>query len=218
MIEIIDLVKKYRSRHGVKTVFSGLSFTIPSNKNVAIIGRNGAGKSTLLRLLAGIDSPDKGRIRCTGRISWPVGLTGGLQGSMTGRDNVRFVSRIQGASKEETKKIICKVMEFADIGEFFDRPINTYSSGMKGRLGFGLSLAFDFEYYLVDEAMSVGDAHFKAKAAAAVKEKLGSGNIILVTHGMSQVKAMCDIVVLLRDGKAEIYEDVDAGIFEYRKA
>ncbi len=217
MIELRNITKFYRSIHGRHYVFRDLNFVIPEGKNVAIIGRNGAGKSTLMRLLGGIDIPDAGRIITSKSISWPVGLSGGFQGSLSARDNVKFVCRVYGKKGEELRERMTFVREFADIGHHFDQPVKTYSTGMKARVGFGLSLAFDFDYYLVDEAMSVGDAHFKAKATAAFQNRIDGAKIILVTHGMSQVRKLCDYVLVVDDGKLHAYEDVEEGIAEYLK-
>ncbi|CAB3626846.1 ABC transporter ATP-binding protein [Achromobacter pestifer] len=215
MIRLQSVTKSYRTNGGRKFVFRDLTIDIPSNKNVAIIGKNGAGKSTLMRLLGGQDAPDKGRIITDKSISWPVGLSGGFQGSLTGRQNVKFVARVHGAVGDRMTDVVRYVQEFADIGDYFDQPVNTYSSGMRGRVAFGLSLAFDFDYYLVDEAMSVGDAHFKRKAADAFKERVDRAHILLVTHGMSQVRSMCDMVLLLKDGQLIPYEDIEKGIAAY---
>uniref|UniRef100_A0A914Y2L4 ABC transporter domain-containing protein n=1 Tax=Panagrolaimus superbus TaxID=310955 RepID=A0A914Y2L4_9BILA len=147
-----------------------LNLEIPSGKSVAFIGRNGAGKSTLLRMIGGIDRPDSGKIITNKTISWPVGLAGGFQGSLTGRENVKFVARLY-AKQEELKEKIEFVEEFAELGKYFDMPIKTYSSGMRSRLGFGLSMAFKFDYYIVDEVTAVGDARFKEKCAQLFKER-----------------------------------------------
>lgn len=217
MIKIENVTKSYlHHKAGRKYVFQDLSFTIPSGKNIAIIGKNGAGKSTLMNLLAKVDSPDSGRIITEQSISWPVGLSGGFQGSLSARENVKFIARTQGFRGLEMQEKVKFVEEFAEIGDYFDLPTKTYSSGMKGRVAFGLSLAFDFDYYIVDEAMSVGDAHFKKKASDAFKAKVGKANIILVTHGMTQVRTMCDLVIILDHGKATIYDDIEEGIKVYQ--
>lgn len=218
MIKIENLTKSYlHHKAGRQYVFRDLSFTIPSGKNVAIIGRNGAGKSTLMNLLAKVDTPDSGRIITDQSISWPVGLSGGFQGSLSGRENVKFIARTQGFRGESLWEKVRYVEEFADIGSYFDLPTKTYSSGMRGRVAFGLSLAFEFDYYIIDEAMSVGDARFKKKASQVFKDKVGQANIILVTHGMTQVKKMCDVVIILDNGTATIYDDVMEGIKVYRE-
>lgn len=217
MIEIRKVTKSYlHHKGGRKYIFRDLSFTIPSGRNVAIIGRNGAGKSTLMNLLSKVDTPDSGRIITDKSISWPVGLSGGFQGSLSARENVKFIARTQGFRGQELKEKVVFVEEFAEIGEYFDLPTKTYSSGMKGRVAFGLSLAFDFDYYLVDEAMSVGDVHFKTKASDAFKAKVGQANILLVTHGMTQVRTMCDLVLVLDKGQATLYDDVEEGIKVYQ--
>ncbi len=217
MIEVKNLTKSYlHHKGGRKYVFRDLSFTIPTDRNVAIIGRNGAGKSTLMNLLAKVDTPDSGEIITDKSISWPVGLSGGFQGSLSARENVKFIARTQGFRGDALREKVRFVEEFAEIEEYFDLPVKTYSSGMRGRVAFGLSLAFEFDYYLVDEAMSVGDAHFKKKASDAFKEKVGKANIILVTHGMTQVRTMCDLVLVLHGGKATLYDDVEEGIKVYQ--
>ncbi len=170
MIKIENLTKSYRTPAGRHYVFKNLNIEIPSGKSVAFIGRNGAGKSTLLRMIGGIDRPDSGKIITNKTISWPVGLAGGFQGSLTGRENVKFVARLY-AKQEELKEKIEFVEEFAELGKYFDMPIKTYSSGMRSRLGFGLSMAFKFDYYIVDEVTAVGDAGFKEKCAQLFKER-----------------------------------------------
>ncbi|WP_346265276.1 ABC transporter ATP-binding protein [Burkholderia sp. IDO3] len=205
------------TKQGRKYIFRDLSFLVPPDRNIALIGRNGAGKSTLMRLLCGTDVPDSGKIITDKRISWPVGLGGGFQGSLTGRQNVKFICRTLGAEGPQMEKIIAYVEEFAELGDYFHQPVKTYSSGMSARLRFGMSLAFDFDYYMVDEAMSVGDAHFRAKAEEEFKRRTGKSNLILVTHGMGQVRKLCDIVLLLRDGRVDVFEDVEEGISAYSK-
>ncbi|MBM2765944.1 ABC transporter ATP-binding protein [Burkholderia anthina] len=217
MIELSKLTKSYVTKHGRRYVFRDLSFIVPPDRNIALIGKNGAGKSTLMRLLCGTDIPDSGKIITDKRISWPVGLGGGFQGSLTGRQNVKFICRTLGAEGQEMQRVIDYVENFAELGEYFHQPVKTYSSGMSSRLRFGMSLAFDFDYYMVDEAMSVGDAHFREKAAEEFKRRVGRANLILVTHGMGQVRKMCDIVLVLKDGNVEVYEDVEEGINRYMK-
>jgi len=216
MIELQNISKSYRTTNGRHYVFRNLSLTIPPDKNIALIGRNGAGKSTLMRLLGGLDTPDSGRIISDRSMSWPVGLSGGFQGSLTGRQNVKFVCHIYGAQGEHMRRVVNYVEDFADIGEYFDLPVKSYSSGMRARLAFGMSLAFDFDYYLVDEAFSVGDAHFRVKALSEFKAKTDTANIILVTHGMGQVRKMCDIVFFVQDGKIERFDDTEEGISRYQ--
>nr|WP_175802019.1 ABC transporter ATP-binding protein [Burkholderia anthina] len=215
MIALDRLTKSYVTKLGRKYIFRDLSFVVPPDKNIALIGRNGAGKSTLMRLLCGTDVPDSGRILTDKRISWPVGLGGGYQGSLTGRQNVKFICRALGAEGDIMEKIISYVQDFAELGDYFNQPVKTYSSGMSARLRFGMSLAFDFDYYMVDEAMSVGDAHFRAKAEKEFKKRVGHSNLIVVTHNMNQVRSLCDIVLLLHNGTVKVYDDVEEGIRVY---
>ncbi|SAI28655.1 polysaccharide ABC transporter ATP-binding protein [Bordetella trematum] len=216
MIEIVNLTKSFITAGMRRYVFRDMNFVIPEGRNVAVLGRNGAGKSTLIRLLSGQDMPDSGKIVTSKSISFPVGLSGGFQGSLTGRQNVKFVARVHGCSPDRMREIVGSVEEFAELGEYFDLPVNSYSSGMRGRLAFGLSIAFDFDYYLIDEALSVGDARFKKKAAHALQERVDKSNVILVTHGMGQVRQMCDMVLILnKGGEVESFDSVEDGIKAY---
>ena len=217
MIKIENLTKSYRTPAGRHYVFKNLNIEIPSEKSVAFIGRNGAGKSTLLRMIGGIDRPDSGKIITNKTISWPVGLAGGFQGSLTGRENVKFVARLY-AKQEELKEKVEFVEEFAELGKYFDMPIKTYSSGMRSRLGFGLSMAFKFDYYIVDEVTAVGDARFKEKCAQLFKERHKESSFLMVSHSLNSLKEFCDVAIVFKDDNAVgFYEDVQSGIDAYKK-
>ncbi|KAA1049548.1 ABC transporter ATP-binding protein [Pseudocitrobacter sp. 73] len=217
MIRIENLSKSYPTPQGRHYVFKDLNIELPSGKSVAIIGRNGAGKSTLLRMIGGIDRPDSGRIITDSTISWPVGLAGGFQGSLTGRENVKFVARLY-ATRDELKEKVAFVEEFAELGKYFDMPIKTYSSGMKSRLGFGLSMAFKFDYYLVDEVTAVGDARFKQKCAELFKERHKEASFLMVSHSLNSLKEFCDIALFAgRDNKIAYYQSVDDAIAAYKE-
>lgn len=217
MIEISNLYKRYHNHHGSDWVLKDINLSIPRNVSVGLVGRNGAGKSTLLRLIGGMDSPDKGSIRRLCKVSWPIGLGGGFQGSMTGRQNVKFVARIHNHGKDAFK-IIKQVEEFAEIGEAFDEPVKTYSSGMRARLQFGLSLAFDFDVYLSDEATAVGDRAFKAKAKKAFADRVSKASLIMVSHGEGILKEMCQAGIFLDKGEAVWYDDIKDAIKAYHEA
>lgn len=217
MIRIENLSKSYPTPQGRHYVFKDLNIELPSGKSVAIIGRNGAGKSTLLRMIGGIDRPDSGRIITDSTISWPVGLAGGFQGSLTGRENVKFVARLY-TTRDELKEKVAFVEEFAELGKYFDMPIKTYSSGMKSRLGFGLSMAFKFDYYLVDEVTAVGDARFKQKCAELFKERHKEASFLMVSHSLNSLKEFCDIALFAgRDNKIAYYQSIDDAIAAYKE-
>lgn len=217
MIKIKNLYKRYHKLHGSGWVLKDVNIEIPSNVSVGLVGRNGAGKSTLLRLIGGMDSPDRGGVYTDSRISWPIGLSGGLQGSMTGRQNVRFVARVHG-SRDDISDIVERVEAFAEIGEAFDEPVRTYSSGMRSRLNFGLSLAFDFDVYLSDEATAVGDREFRAKATKAFRDRVGKASIIMVSHSEGILKDLCQSGIWLNQGKAIWFDDINEAIAAYHQS
>ncbi|HHZ4288976.1 TPA: ABC transporter ATP-binding protein [Escherichia coli] len=215
MIKIENLTKSYRTSTGRHYVFKDLNIELPSGKSVAFIGRNGAGKSTLLRMIGGIDRPDRGKIITNKTISWPIGLAGGFQGSLTGRENVKFVARLY-AKSEELKDKIEFVEEFAELGKYFDMPIKTYSSGMRSRLGFGLSMAFKFDYYIVDEVTAVGDARFKEKCAHYFKERHKESSFLMVSHSLNSLKEYCDVVIYIKSfNEVKYYSVVTDALAEY---
>ena len=215
MIELRNVTKTYPVRDGLRYVLRDVSVTIPSRSNIAVLGPNGAGKSTFLRLIGGVESADSGTIITDSEISWPFGIASGFQGSLTGRQNVLFVCRINGLSAEQTREVIFQVTDFCEIGEYFDMPVNTYSSGMRGRLSFGLSMAFAFDVYLIDELTSVGDAIFKEKAKAAFERIRKRASLIYVSHNLNSLRASCQSALFLRDGTADFYPDIKDGIAAY---
>lgn len=218
MIKLENVTKYYRMKDGQKHfVVKNISLEIPPNKNIAILGPNGAGKSTLLRLIGGAESPNSGKITSTAHISWPLGLNVGFQGTLTGRQNIQFVCEINGLKKSEIKQIMKSVQEFAEIGKFFDMPVKSYSSGMRARLGFGLSICFDFDYYLIDELTSVGDAIFRKKAQTAFEEIKKHASLIFVAHNLDTLRKSCDSALFLRNGEATYYEDIEEGITVYQE-
>lgn len=218
MIKLDNLTKFYPLSNGDKHfVFREFTFTFPDDCSIGLIGRNGAGKSTLMRLLSGADIPNAGRVITDKKISWPVGLAGGFQASLSARDNVKFVARVYGYKGEALEEKVRYIEEFAEIGKYFNEPMNTYSSGMRSRIGFGLSMAFDFDYYLIDEAGAVGDAKFKKKSDAIYKEKLSNSKVIMVSHNMAEIKQWCDKVILVNSGMTTVYDDVDEGIEMYKR-
>jgi capsular polysaccharide transport system ATP-binding protein len=217
MIVVNDVHKRYQTPHGAgKWILQGVNFTIPSKLSVGLIGHNGAGKSTLLRIIGGVDSPTKGSVERHCRVSWPMGFGGGLQGSMTGRQNAKFVCRIHG-HEQDMEDRIRYIQDFAEIGEAFDEPVNTYSSGMKSRLQFGLSLAFEFDVYISDEVTATGDASFKKKASSEFKRLTNQGSIIMVSHSESTLKDFCTAGIWIHQGKAHWFDAIDDALAAYRE-
>jgi capsular polysaccharide transport system ATP-binding protein len=216
MLELQHITKSYPTPQGRRYVFRDLSFCFPVGANVGLIGRNGAGKSTLLRILGGIDMPDSGHVRTQSRLSWPVGLSGGFLTTLSARENVEFVCRIQGAHGRDMRLKVDFVRDFAEIGEYFDLPMKSFSSGMRSRVAFGLSMAFDFDYYLIDEVMAVGDAQFRKKSQDVLKERLARANLILTSHNMADIRQYCNFVVLVDRGNTVLFDDVEAGIRRYQ--
>lgn len=215
MIEIKNLTKSYRTKNGRKYVFKNLNATIPRLKNVALLGRNGAGKSTLMRILGGIDHPDSGNVITDQTISWPLALSSGFQGSLTGRENVRFVCRIYG-KESELKKTAEWIKEFSRIGDYFEEQVKKYSSGMKSRLAFALSMAFEFDVYLVDEITAVGDMAFRKQSEKAFKDMGDRASIIMVSHNLETLRKQCDMGILLENGSATVFNDIDEAIEVYK--
>lgn len=216
MIRVRNLTKSY-TRNGQRAViFEDLSFDIETGESVAILGRNGAGKSTLIRLLGGIDHPDSGTIETDQLLSWPVGLVGGFQGSLTARENVKFVCRIYGSSRDVREKVRF-VEEFASIGAYFDRPFKTYSNGMRARVTFGLSMAFDFDVYLMDEVTAVGDQAFREKAKQMVQWRSEKASFVMVSHNLWGLKLQCDRALILHEGKLTSYASIDEAIRVHRE-
>jgi capsular polysaccharide transport system ATP-binding protein len=214
MIKLENVTKYFYTKNSKKYILQNVTLELP-DENIGILGRNGAGKSTLMRMLGGIEFPNSGKIISDKTFSWPLGLGGGFVGNMSGRANIKFVCNLFGKSKQQTNQIIEFVYDFSELGNYFDMPIKTYSSGMKGRLGFGLSLAFDFDYMIIDETLSVGDARFRKKAKEALKKKIENCNVILVSHDMKTLQEMCQVGLLVNNGQLTYYEDIQEGIDEY---
>ncbi|MBN3852514.1 ABC transporter ATP-binding protein [Paraburkholderia sp. Ac-20340] len=215
MISIENVHKRYVTDHGAgKWVLKGITMTIPARRSVALIGHNGAGKSTLLRIIGGIDFPTKGKVDRLCRVSWPMG-GGGLEGTLTGRQNAKFVCRVHG-HEEELPRRLAFIQQFAELGDAFDQPVQTYSSGMRSRLQFAFSLAFDFDVYISDEVTAAGDARFRKKAAEAFKSMASKASVIMVSHDESTLKQFCQSAIWIDEGKAHWYDDLAEGLEAYK--
>lgn len=214
MIVATEVCKDYHSetRHRYNRVLSDVSFSIEPGQKVAIMGRNGAGKSTLVRLLAGIELPTLGKIEWNMSVSWPIGFIGGVGGTMTGNDNIRMIARLYGRKFKELRDV---VEDFAQLGAFLSEPVRTYSTGMRGRLNFALSLAIDFDCYLVDEVLGVGDQRFQHRCHDELFVRRADKSLILVSHHPETLKAYCSRALVLHRGRAKMFDDVDLAIAVY---
>jgi capsular polysaccharide transport system ATP-binding protein len=214
MIELEDVYKYYKSNGHRKVILNHVSLDFQPGRSYGILGVNGAGKSTLVRILAGTELPNGGRVRRKARISWPLGFTGGLHPKLTGRENVKFISRVYG---QDPRKIISFVEDFAEVGAYMDVAIMTYSSGMIARLAFGLSMAIDFDCYLIDEVTAVGDARFAARCRDEFDRRRKKADIVMVSHAMQTIKDYCDRGIVLAGGQMHVFREVDDAIELYKK-
>lgn len=214
MIRLEHLTKTFVLDGKRKTVLQDVNLEFPSGTAVGLLGRNGAGKSTLLQMIAGTMDPTSGRIVSTGTISWPVGFSGSFHPELTGIQNTRFIGRIYGA---DTDELVAFVEDFAGLGMHFRMPLKTYSSGMRSRLAFGVSMGIPFDTYLVDEVTSVGDASFRAKSAQVFRARMETAGAFVVSHSMGMIRDLCDVAVVLEDGQLYYYEDLDAGITHHNR-
>ena len=216
MISIQHVSKSYPVR-GISRhfVFRDFSLDLPENTNIGIIGRNGAGKTTLLRLIGRVERPDAGEIYNPHHVSPPLGLTSGTNAILTGRENSKFLCRLYGDDSELARARIGCIQDVSELGAFFDRPVKTYSSGMRARLGFAMSMAFEFDYYLIDELTSVGDLGFRNKAAAAFDAKRGKASVIMVSHSMSKIMSQCERGVVLHRGQPHLFDNIEEAVKFY---
>lgn len=216
MISLSNVSKFYSTKQGRHYILNDVSIDLPIDRSIGVLGPNGVGKSTFIKLLGGADLPNRGEIKSDQKISWPLGLNGGLQGSMTGRENVRFVARIHGY--KNTKLIEQQVEEFAEIGKYFNEPVKTYSSGMRSRVAFGLTMAFDFNFdvLLIDELNAVGDANFKRKSEALLQQKYEQTKVIMVNHSLGELRRFCQAGLVIKDQQLHYYRDLEEAISDYQ--
>ncbi len=213
MIRLIDVKKSFYSGAAKKTVADELNLVFPARGAVALIGRNGCGKSSLLKLIAGTLRPDHGEIDVRGSVSWPIGFAGSFHGDLTGRQNTRFVARIYGVDTDALEDF---VREVSELGDQYFLPFRTYSSGMKARLAFAVSMGIDFDTYLIDEVTSVGDAGFREKSEALLNARLERRAAIVVSHNLPLLERLCDAAVILENGRAEWFDNVSTAIATHR--
>jgi capsular polysaccharide transport system ATP-binding protein len=206
VIELTNITKVYQTNTGPHVVLHDVSFTVRLGTSLGILGKNGAGKSTLLRIIGGAELPTTGRVTRRSRVSWPIGFAGAFHGSLTGEENCRFAARIYG---QDVLRVVEETREFADIGRYFYNPVRTYSTGMRARLAFGLSMSIAFDVYLVDEVTAVGDRTFRKKCGDALNARRTEGSLIVVSHSMKTIHDLCDRAAVLDRGVLTVYETVD---------
>ena len=214
MIALDNVSKAYAMTGGRKVVLQNATAVFLPGHNYGVLGVNGAGKSTLIRLLAGSEMPDRGKISRHARVSFPLGFGGTFHGALSGRENVAFIARIYGARVRHT---IRDVEDFAELGGYFDMPINTYSEGMRARLAFGTCLAIEFEVYLIDEVTEVGDDRFRRKCAAAFRDRMQRSDIILVTHNSRTIRQYCDRGAVLANGRLDLFDNITDALDRYHR-
>ena len=214
MIEIVNVSKHYQTRSGSVTVLDDINLTLQPGKRLGILGRNGAGKSTIIRLISGAERPSSGSIRRQMSVSWPLAFGGAFQGTLTGLDNLRFICRIHGVSTEDK---IAFVQDFSELGRYLYEPVKSYSSGMRARLAFAISMVVEFDCFLIDEIVSVGDNRFHEKCHLELFEKRKDRAMIIVSHDAGYVREHCDLAAVLVKGKLTVFDHVDDAFTFYHE-
>lgn len=212
MIYIENVTKRYATRHGTVTVLDDVNLTIRPGEKIGILGRNGAGKSTIIRLISGAERPTAGQIRREMSVSWPLAFGGAFQGSLTGLDNLRFICRVYGTSTEDK---IAYVQEFSELGRYLREPVKTYSAGMRARLAFAISMVVEFDCFLIDEIVAVGDSRFHEKCNIELFEKRKDRAMIFVSHDTNYVRSHCDRAAVLLGGKLHTFDEVNEAFSFY---
>lgn len=214
MIELRNVRKTYHARSGPVDVLRGVDLCVERGDKIGIVGRNGAGKSTLIRLISGIERQSSGTIERQMRISWPLAFTGAFQGALTGVDNIRFICRIYDKRYED---VIDFVEDFSQLGRFLYEPMKIYSSGMRARLAFAVSLMIDFDCYLIDEVVAVGDARFQARSHEELFVRRKDRAMILVSHDIHYMREHCERACVLADGEMHHFGSADEALQFHQK-
>lgn len=214
MIQLDAVSKAYYTSGHREVVADAITATIPTGRRLALLGRNGAGKSSLLKMIAGTMEPDSGSITSTGTISWPVGFAGAFHGELTGAQNVRFIARVYGIDTDELTEF---VEGFAELEHYFHLPVRAYSSGMRAKLSFGVSMGIAFDTYLVDESTAVGDSAFRKKSEAYFMDRMMNAGAIFVSHGLKQARELCDCGAVLENGRLTLYDNVEDALDHYNE-
>lgn len=214
MILLQKVTKRYPVRGGMRTILDTIDLRVEPGEKLGILGRNGSGKSTLIRLIGGVEPPDAGVVHRGMKVSWPLAFSGGFQGSLTGLDNLRFICRIYDTSIEDK---IPYVQDFSELGPYLREPVKTYSAGMRARLAFALSMVIDFDCYLIDEVVAVGDDRFRERCQTELFQKRGDRAMVIVSHSPAYIRAHCDRTAVLLGGKLHHFDSVDEGFAFYQQ-
>ncbi|WP_295492035.1 ABC transporter ATP-binding protein [Sphingorhabdus sp. EL138] len=213
MIRLTGITKQYATKGGMREILKGIDLTIKPGDHVGILGRNGAGKSTLVRVIGGAEPPSSGTVERSMSVSWPLAFTGGFHSRLTGIDNLRFICRIYGVNFDER---LAFVKDFSELGSYLYEPVGVYSSGMRARLAFAISMTIDFDCYLIDEVMAVGDDSFRERCKVELFEKRKEKAMLIVSHSHRYLKGTCNRFLLFRDGAITEYEDFEEVYAEYK--
>lgn len=214
MIKLENVSKIYNTRHGPVTVLDNVSLEINPGEKMGILGRNGAGKSTIIRLISGAERPTNGKIHRSMSVSWPLAFGGAFQGSLTGLDNLRFICRVYGTSTEDK---INYVQEFSELGRYLREPVRSYSAGMRARLAFAISMVVEFDCFLIDEIVAVGDSRFHEKCRVELFEKRNDRAMIIVSHDPSYIRAHCNHAAVLVKGKLTFFTEIEKALSFYEE-
>lgn len=214
MIRLEDVVKRYKTLSGLHTVLDHIDLDVRKGEKIGILGRNGAGKSTLIRIISGAELPNSGRVMREMSVSWPLAFGGAFQGTLTGLDNIRFIFRVYG---KEFASAISFIQDFSELGKFLREPVKTYSSGMRARLAFAISMAIEFDCFLIDEVIAVGDARFHEKCQRELFEKRADRAMIIVSHDTGVIRSHCSRACVLSDGQLYKFDEMDAAYAQYNR-
>jgi len=214
MITMENVTKYYKTAGNRRYILRKQNLHFLSGQSYGILGVNGAGKSTTMRLIAGAELPNRGTVRRNVRVSWPLGFANGFNNQLSGKENLKFVARAYG---EDYHRVLRFVTDFAEIGSYINEPLRTYSSGMGARFAFGLSMAIEFDCYLVDEITAVGDANFQRRCREAFQQRREKSDVIMISHDMDTIKNYCDVAIVLIDGYMVQFDSVEDGIATYMR-
>lgn len=212
MLTVSSLSKQFHQNGKPRTLFKDLSFQLGPSERLAVLGRNGQGKSTLIKILGGVLNQTSGHVQWSMSSSWPLGFGGGFQGGLTGIDNIRFLARIYDRSFAEMNE---KVRDFAELGDAMTMPVKHYSSGMRARLAFGMSLAIEFDCYLIDEVIAVGDDLFREKCERELFVKRGARAFVIASHDLNFIRKICHRAVIVEHGEAILFDELEEAVEAY---